>query len=105
MSGTFDISTFTANRATASDSFAVYGNAALNLQEDKFPQNFSPVYFATTSICELPAQQIEIFPVQLSAIYFKRNGKLLVRNFTTNGTFTINATASFTENSDTGKQR
>ncbi len=105
-SGTFDISTFTANRATASDSFAVYGTSVFKLAGGtNFPQNFSPVYFATTSICELPGTTDRNIPgATFGNLLLSGTGNYSPSgNFTTNGTFTINATASFTENSDTGK--
>ncbi|MBS4027460.1 MAG: T9SS type A sorting domain-containing protein [Ignavibacteriales bacterium] len=52
-SGTFDISTFTANRTTLSDSFVVQGSAKFRLEgTNNFPQNYSTVVFSPSSTCE-----------------------------------------------------
>ncbi len=79
--GTFNLSTFTANRITSGDSLAIYDGILKMSGTNNFPNNFQSVYFSTTSTCEFNSQSSQNIPTYIYGnLKIGGNGSKIISN-------------------------
>ncbi|MBM4166297.1 MAG: hypothetical protein FJ218_05170 [Ignavibacteria bacterium] len=104
ISGTLDISTFTANRTSSgaplTDSFSVYGSSTFRFSgADNFPKNFPNYFFDSTSTVELYGNLDQRIPgYSYGTMNLSGSGnKTAVGNMTIKKNFTVSSSVTFSD--------